>query len=299
MNTLQKAEQSKSTTLSPIQNFELQLKRAEILSRSTIIPKEFQSKPGDCFIVMEIADRLGLPAFTMFQNVDVIYGRVGVRGSFARALCQSRTENFVSDGFETQGSLPASFASFNPGNSDYAVRYFIEKTSKVTGETKKHFGPWIGLALAKSMGWWDKKGSFWSQNSSMCERMCKFRAVSWYVKDEDPNLLVGLPFAEELRDYDPIDITPAKATSAQRAFAKTPEESPIPDPVIEDTNESKEETDSISLDAAKALKEYSQNQGYKIGEILPAVLGRDVVKITDISHSELRDVEMWLKQNPR
>ena len=67
----------------------------------------------------------------------------------------------------------------------------------------------------------------------------------------------------------------------------------------DDTNESKEETDYISLDAAKALKEYSKNQGYKIGEILSAVLGREVGKITDITHSELRDVEMWLKQNPR
>lgn len=290
MNELiQQTDTAPAVSINMGQTFELQLKRAELLSNSSIIPKDFHGKAGDCFIVMEMADRLGVPAFTMFQNVDVVYGRVGVRGTFARALCQQRLKGFVSDGFEVQGSLPRSFASFKADSSDYQVRYYVDVANTTTGEVVREFGPWIGPALAKSMGWWDKNGSFWSKNPSMCERMCKFRAVSWYVKDERPNVLVGLPLAEELHDYDAIDVTPKAESAATKAFAlPEQEEQKLPIPGADQ---------KINAVQAQALQEYAKNQGFKLAELLPAVLQKEVKKLADLTLKELEQVEKWIEDN--
>lgn len=292
MNNLPQQQQTTEIQIESVaySNIEQMLHISSVLARSTIIPKDFQGNEGNCFVVLQLASRLGIDPFTMLQNVDVVYGRAGIRGSFARALVKSRTRGLVGDGFETRGELPANFKGFDASKSNFELRYYVEKADYRTGEITKVFGPWIGPALAKEMGWWDKAGSFWAKAPSMCERMCKFRAVSWYVKDEDPNILAGLPLAEELHDYDPIDVTPAKEpTAAQKAFSVAPTAS----------EEAPKTESEITPDAAKALKDYATQCGYKLIEVIPAVIGREVKAISELTKAEFSSVEQWLEQNKK
>ena len=284
-------------------SFQEMLKASEVLASSNIIPKEFQAQPGNCFVVLQLANRLEVDPFTMLQNVDVVYGRPGIRGSFARALVQSKTRGFVSDGFEVEGKLPATFKNFKADSSDFQLRYFVEKASPATGEIVKVFGPWIGPALAESMGWWSKNGSFWSKNPSMCERMCKFRAVSWYVRDEDPNILAGIPLSEELHDYDAIDVTPTKEpTAAQKAFKvaspEEEEEAPVAEEKKKVTTEAQSE-DEIWKNKCTALKHFAHECGYKLTETIPAIVGREITALSDLSDDEWKHVEAWLDKNRR
>ena len=49
--------------------------RAEEISRSDLVPKEFKGNPGNCLIAMELSQRVGVPPIMVMQNMNIIHGR--------------------------------------------------------------------------------------------------------------------------------------------------------------------------------------------------------------------------------
>lgn len=61
---------------------------AEFVSKSGLIPKDFQNKPENCLIAIQMGAEVGLPWAQALQSIAVINGRPSIWGDAALALVQ-------------------------------------------------------------------------------------------------------------------------------------------------------------------------------------------------------------------
>lgn len=151
---------------------------AEELSKSDIIPKDFQKKPANCLIAVELANRLKASPFQVMQNMDVIYGRPSLRSSFIIGC--------INNSGKIKGSL-----KFD-GNDEKCRAWAIEKE---TGE--KLMGPFVSLKMAEDEGWLTKNGSKWK---TMPGLMMRYRAAAFFGRLYCPEILNGMLTDDEARD---------------------------------------------------------------------------------------------------
>lgn len=193
---------------------------AVIYSKSEMVPKHFQGKPADCFIMVQLADRFGMDVFSLMQASYVVHGRPGFEGKLVAALMNSSPLIIGRVQYEENGAK----------GDDYGVRAWA--TDSATG--KPVYGPWITWRLVKAEGWDDKPGSKWK---TMPDQMFHYRAVSWFGKRHYPDRLMGIVTVEELVDAGPVEVrtTEDRAASLRERLAPAP---PAPDleptpPVVE------------------------------------------------------------------
>lgn len=150
------------------------------LAKSDIIPKEYQNKPANCLIAVELANRMKASPFQVMQNIDIIYSRPAPRSSFIIA-CINNSGKYV-------GSL-----KFQLDEKETKCRaWAIEKE---TGE--KIYGPTITLEMAEKEGWATKNGSKWKTLPSL---MLRYRAAAFFGRLYCPEILMGMYTADEVED---------------------------------------------------------------------------------------------------
>nr|DAV00841.1 MAG TPA: RecT protein [Caudoviricetes sp.] len=160
--------------------FNTAMKIAEELAKSDIIPKEFQKKPANCLIAVELANRLKASPFQVMQNMDVIYGRPALRSAFIIA-CINNSGKII-------GSL-----KFEMNEKTTKCRaWAIEKE---TGA--RLYGPTITLEMAEKEGWLTKSGSKWK---TMPDLMLRYRAASFFGRLYCPEILNGMYSEDEITD---------------------------------------------------------------------------------------------------
>lgn len=156
------------------------------LSKSDIIPKEFQNKPANCLIAVELANRLKASPFMVMQNVDIIYSRPALRSAFIIS-CINNSGKYV-------GSL-----KFQIDDKETKCRaYAIERE---TGE--KIIGPVITMDMASKEGWLTKNGSKWKTLPGL---MLRYRAAAFFGRLYCPEILNGMYSVEEVQDMQPVTI---------------------------------------------------------------------------------------------
>lgn len=167
-------------TLSDNKQLNTALAVAEELSKSDIIPKEFQKKPANCLIAVELANRLNASPFQVMQNMDVIYGRPALRSSFVIA-CINNSGKII-------GSL-----KFEMNEKTTKCRaWAIEKE---TGA--KLTGPTVTMEMAEKEGWLTKNGSKWK---TMPDLMLRYRAAAFFGRLYCPEILNGMYTDDEVTD---------------------------------------------------------------------------------------------------
>lgn len=150
------------------------------LAKSDIIPKEFQGKPANCFIAVQLANRLKADPFMVIQNTHVIYGKPSIASSFIIAC--------INGSGKLKGSLK--FKLDETKTKCYA--YGIEAE---TGE--QLIGPVVSMEMAQAEGWIAKNGSKWK---TMPEIMLRYRAASFFGRLQCPEILSGIYSTEEVED---------------------------------------------------------------------------------------------------
>ena len=185
----QVAEQKQQFTLAP-QTIEEALKFAEMLSKSNLVPKDFQGNSGNILVAVQWGAELGLQPMQSMQNIAVINGRPSLWGESvialvkASPLCEYVIEEVTDNGATCKVKRKGELEQ---------VRYFT-------------------VDDAKKANLWGKQGP-WSQYP---KRMLQMRARSWALRDVFPDVLRGMPIAEELQDMpSEKDITPSSQPSAQ------------------------------------------------------------------------------------
>ena len=159
--------------LSP-QTFEQALTFSNYLADSDMVPKDFKGKPGNCLVAIQWGMEIGLKPLQAMQNIAVINGRPSLWGDAVIALVRPTP----------------------------LCEYIIEEDDgrTATGKVKRRGEPEQSRSFsmddAKAAGLLGKQGP-WTQYP---KRMRQMRARAFAVRDVFPDVLKGLPVAEEVMD---------------------------------------------------------------------------------------------------
>lgn len=183
------------------------------VAKSDLVPKDYQGKPANVLIAMQMGMELGLPPLQALQNIAVVNGRPAIWGDLLPALARS------CPGFE------------------YLIEDLDEGSMVATCRGKRKNQPEqsrsFSQADAQVAGLWGKQGP-WSQYP---KRMLAMRARSWLIRDLFPDALRGLAVREEVIDLDDADyseVAPAAPPSgkppvtAPRSKSKGAKDKPAP-----------------------------------------------------------------------
>ncbi len=262
-------EKKKKDDLAPVtpemQGFELVQRKAMMLSKSNLAPKDFQGNVGNCVIALEMADRLGANVMAVMQNIYIVHGKPSWSSQFIIAAVNS-TKSFSPIRYEVSGE----------GKSLRCVAWAIEKA---TGERLE--GPAITMDMAEKEGWVKKAGSKWQ---TMPELMIRYRAATLFGRLYAPEILMGMQTEDEVTDVGPAG--PSAEEVADR-FAEpkvteaevVPEESedaakvpPIPhrDELMSEINvlNSKDDIRKWELEKAGIIKDMSKGDQDMIDDVL-------------------------------
>lgn len=183
-------------TLQP-QSMQEAIQFSEILSKSAMVPRDFQGKPANVLVAVQWGMELGLQPLQALQNISVINGRPSVYGDALLAMVRADSRCVgVNEYIEGEG------------DDRTAVCTVKRKHGGEIEEITRTFS----VSQAKQAGLWSKTGPW----KSYPERMLQHRARGNALRDGFPDVLAGMSVYEELRDMEDVkDITPtAEAVTA-------------------------------------------------------------------------------------
>jgi len=154
---------------------------ADMAARSVMVPKDFQGKPENIMLAVQMGSEIGLAPMQALQNIAVINGRPAVWGDAMLGLCKA--SEFCEDVIETiagEGDKMVATCIAKRYGKEPVVRTFSHDDAKQAGLIGKS-GPW-------------------SQYKS---RMLQMRARGFALRDAFPDVLRGLIAAEEAQDIPP------------------------------------------------------------------------------------------------
>lgn len=161
------------------EKWNLAARMADSLSRSTIVPKEFQGNANNALIAIELASRLQTSPLMVMQHLYIVYGRPAWSAQYVIAMINGSGKYDMELQFDEKVD-----AKGNP----YSCVCWTEK------DGRKVTGPTITMDLAKTEGWVDKNGSKWR---TMPQIMLRYRAASFFGRMNCPDLMMGMYTQEE------------------------------------------------------------------------------------------------------
>ena len=173
-------------------SFELACRMAGSLSKSTIVPKEYQGNANNSLIAIEMANRIGTSPLIVMQNLDVIYGRPAWRSQYIISMINGSGKYDMELQYDEKQDKDG-----NP----FSCQCWTEKAGR------KVTGPVIDMDMAKAEGWIDKSGSKWK---TMPQIMLRYRAASFFGRMNCPELIMGIYSRDEVvemgqDDYKVVD----------------------------------------------------------------------------------------------
>jgi len=175
MSNVATLPQAKTTTfdLSP-KTFEQALTFSNYLADSDMVPKDFKGKPGNCLVAIQWGMEIGLKPLQAMQNIAVINGRPSLWGDAVIAL--ARNSPMCEYIVETCTDTMATCKVKRRGEAEQVRTFSLDDAAKAGLKGKQ--GPWAQYP----------------------KRMMQMRARAFAIRDVFPDVLKGLPMAEELQD---------------------------------------------------------------------------------------------------
>lgn len=155
-------------------NFEQALTFSDYLADSDMVPKDFKGRPSNCLIAIQWGEELGLKPLQAMQNLAIINGRPSLWGDAVIALARSSPLcEFI---IETDDGHTATCRVKRRGEPEQSRTFSMDdaKTAGLQGKA----GPWTQYP----------------------KRMRQMRARAFALRDVFPDVLRGLPIAEEVMD---------------------------------------------------------------------------------------------------
>lgn len=239
-------------------SFEFLQRSAKAFCGSTMVPTAYQAittkgwgenasveaNPAalsNCMIALDMSQRMNANPLMIMQNLHIIEGRPSWSSQFIIAAINS-SGRFSPLRFDLEwlDEIDATYSTYEWKNRQKieqkhtirirnarCVAWAIEKA---TGE-RLESAP-VTLEMAVAEGWYGKNGSKWR---SMPDLMLRYRSAAFFGRIYAPELLMGLPAAEEVQDVFVQDETGetsfAGAQSVPRSAGKVERvEPPAPAP---------------------------------------------------------------------
>lgn len=234
VQSLRAAPEAQMPTVAPgfgnLQSFELMQRAARLLSSSDLVPEQYRAtiekkdKYGNvtdtrenpkalanCVVALNMSERMRADPLMIMQNLHIIEGRPSWSAPFIIAMINNcgRFSPLRFD-IRERGEREIEYTTFEWKTDDRGKRYretIVQKTTirdrtcvawvieKETGERLE--SDEISIELAVKEGWYTKNGSKWQ---TMPGQMLRYRAGAFFGRIYAPELLMGLPTDEEVRD---------------------------------------------------------------------------------------------------
>lgn len=169
---------------------------ASVLSKSTLVPQNYQNKAEDCLIAFEMASRTNMNPLAVMQNLYVVKGKPAWSGQACMALINAsgrfssvRHVYFGKEGTDERGC-------------------YVEAIRTDTGEVVN--GVKVTLSMAKSEGW--TSNPKWR---NMPELMLAYRSSAFFARVYCPDMLMGCQTVDEVYDAGARHETPAQILTQQ------------------------------------------------------------------------------------
>lgn len=168
-------EPYKGHSLVESNSFNSAMQFAQLVAKSTMVPKTFFGRPGDIVAAIQMGYELGLAPMQALQNIAVINGKPSLWGDAVLAVCMKHPdcEDIVEEVKDGVATCTAKRKGKTP-----VVRSFSLKDAEKAGLLGKT-GPW----------------------TQYTNRMLQMRARGFALRDAFPDALRGLITAEEASDY--------------------------------------------------------------------------------------------------
>lgn len=182
---------------------------AVLLCSSGLAPTHFKGEEniGSAVIAVDMAFRLGMNPLMVMQQLYVVHGKPGWSAQFVIAVINA-SGRFT----------PLRFRYSGKGETRECIAY---STDIKSGETLE--GTPVSIALAKAEGWFSKQGSKWQ---SMSEQMLAYRSASFWGRMYAPEMFMGLPTTDEIKDIQGQPGTEVETETANVVFGKAANEKP-------------------------------------------------------------------------
>ena len=171
------------------------LRAADMLSKTSIIPQSYQGKPQDCFVAIEMANRMGVSPMVVMQNMYVVKGKPSWAGQACTMLINScgkfKDVKHIYTGEKGK-----------PNRGCYVTATRISDGSQVDGVE-------VTMQMAQAEGW--TSNSKWR---NMPELMLAYRASAFFARVYCPEAMMGVQTAEEVYDADSTPINAAASLTA-------------------------------------------------------------------------------------
>jgi hypothetical protein len=198
---------------------------AGMFAASDIVPEHYRGKIANCALAIHMATRLEMDPMMFMQNSYVVHGKPGIQAVVAIALVNSRGPFTGPIQWRFEGTIKDK----NRQCTAYAKH-------KVTGEVCESTVTW---AMVDAEGWNKKAGSKWL---TLPDLMFQYRSASFLARTYCPEVILGLPTAEELQDieagdeYKPTEkvssldekLNRKKITSVQNSSGSITQTNPVP-----------------------------------------------------------------------
>lgn len=165
---------------------------AEKLSKSILVPKDYQGKPANCFVAIQWGLECGLAPLQALQSIAVINGKPSMYGDALLAMVRADSR-CLGVHEEQDGGVATCIIKrkHSDGSVEEVKRTFSMKQAQQAG-------------LSNRPTW-----------KAYPERMLQHRARGNAIRDAFPDVIHGLISAEEAQDYDePKDVTPRQEAVA-------------------------------------------------------------------------------------
>ena len=151
---------------------------AQMAAKSALVPRDYQGKPENVMLAVQMGSEVGLAPMQALQNIAVVNGRPAIWGDAMLGLIKA--SGMLTDIVETIA-----------GEGDAMTATCVVKRANSSPITAT-----FSVADAKKAGLWGKQGP-WTQYS---RRMLQLRARGFACRDGFPDVLKGLISAEEAQD---------------------------------------------------------------------------------------------------
>lgn len=206
-----------------LQSFEFLQRTAKAFANSTMVPTAYQAMVtkgygrnaaveanpaalSNCMIALDMATRMDANPLMIMQNLHIIEGRPSWSSQFIIAAINN-CGKFSPLRFDLQwlDEIDATYSTFEWQDGSKVekkhkvriknARCVAWAIEKATGE-RLESAP-VTMEMAVNEGWFSKNGSKWK---SMPDLMMRYRSAAFFGRIYAPELLMGLPTAEEVHD---------------------------------------------------------------------------------------------------
>ena len=155
------------------------MEMAETLSKSTIVPVEYQNRPENVLLALDMSNRMGISPLVIMQQMYIVRGKPSFSGQFIAQIVQN------SPRFEDVELVYVG----EKGTDSYGA--YVRAIDKKTGNELR--GTTITIGMAKAEKWGNKWGT-------MPTQMLGYRAYSYFGRLYAPAELMGMYANDELED---------------------------------------------------------------------------------------------------